>query len=150
MSRLYLTTFDSHGGRENHVIGPTKQTKQSSRMSSYGSINENSNSKFSNENNLPYRYPALVTLLSVIDEDPNESDYEDLDECSEIQRRRHSIQYELKKSWKLGLFLAILSGIFFTASSVMIQYFMVESMGIFLIRSVLQVTQKYFSLLVSF
>ena len=126
-------------------------------MSSYGSIDENSsllaggvgtllpaeNSKFSNTNNLPYRYPALVTLLSVIDEDPNESDYEDLDECSEIQRRRLSIQHELKNSWKLGLFLAILSGIFFTASSIMIQYFNVMAMGIFLIRSVLQVTQQY-------
>ena len=77
-----------------------------------------------------------MTLLSVIDEDPNESDYEDLDDC-EIRRRRS--ENELSNSWRLGLFLAILSGIFFTASSIMIQYFKVSAMEIFLIRSILQV-----------
>ena len=82
-----------------------------------------------------YRYP-LQTFLSVIDEDPNESDYDDLDEC-EIQRRL-SVNQDLKNSWKLGLFLAVLSGIFFTATSIMVQYFKVPAMEIFLVRSLFQ------------
>ena len=64
-------------------------------------------------------------------------DYEDLDE-REFQRRQ-SIHMELKNSWKLGLVLAILSGIFFTATSIMIQYFQVPAMEIFLVRSIFQV-----------
>ena len=59
-------------------------------MSSYGSIGDcgsesgsilpggrpGYNSKGQSNNDNFYRYPALVTLLSVIDEDPNESDFE--------------------------------------------------------------------------
>ena len=59
-------------------------------MSSYGSIGDcgsgsgsilpggrpGYNSKGQSNNDNFYRYPAVVTLLSVIDEDPNESDFE--------------------------------------------------------------------------
>lgn len=99
---------------------------------------QNQRRRLSFANNNFYRYP-LQTLLSVIDEDPSESDLDSsLDEC-EIQRRQ-SIQQDLRKSWRLGLFLAVLSGIFFTATSIMVQYFKVPAMEIFLVRSIFQVS----------
>lgn len=101
------------------------------------SADSNSRRRLSFANNNFYRYP-IQTLLSVIDEDPCEDDLDShLDEC-EIQRRQ-SIQQDLRKSWRLGLFLAVLSGIFFTATSIMVQYFKVPAMEIFLVRSIFQV-----------
>ncbi len=86
-------------------------------------------------NNNLYRYP-LVTILSVIDEDPNES-CDEGDSEVEISRRQ-SMHQELQNSWRLGIFLAVLSGIFFTATSIMVQYFAVPAMEIFLVRSIFQ------------
>ena len=47
-----------------------------------------------------YRHP-LTTLLSVIDEDPHEDEYEDIDGC---ESRRQSINSEFRHhNWKFGL-----------------------------------------------
>ena len=92
-----------------------------------------------------YRYPLVTTLLSVIDEDPDEEDDDAIIlEQHEFQRRQSIAELRNRgwiNSWKVGLFLAILSGILFTATNILIQYFNVEALEIFLIRSILQVSR---------
>ena len=83
-----------------------------------------------------YRHP-LTTLLSVIDEDPHEDEYEDIDGC---ESRRQSINSEFRHhNWKFGLIMALLSGVFFTATSIMIQFFQVNATELLLVRSIFQV-----------
>ena len=53
--------------------------------------------------------------------------------------RRNTLQEQLRKSWKLGLFLALASGVLFTGNNCMIQYFQVDPLEILLVRSLFQV-----------
>ena len=81
----------------------------------------------------------MVTLLSVIDEEGSEADlYENLDDI-DLLTRRESLTVQLRKSWRLGLFLALLSGVLFTGNNFLIQYFHVEPFEILLVRSLFQV-----------
>ena len=52
---------------------------------------------------------------------------------------RNTLQEQLRKSWKLGLFLAMASGVLFTGNNCMIQYFQVDPLEILLVRSLFQV-----------
>ena len=89
--------------------------------------------------NLAFQRHPLLTILSVIDEDPHEDEYESLDEC-DIQRRQ-SVSVGLKQKWKFGIVIALLSGIFFTVTSIMIQYFQVNATELLLVRSIFQVSK---------
>ena len=75
----------------------------------------------------------------MIDEEGSEADlYENLDDV-DILTRRESLTVQLRKSWRLGLFLALLSGVLFTGNNFLIQYFQVEPFEILLVRSLFQV-----------
>lgn len=86
-----------------------------------------------------YRHP-LMSILSVIDEDP-EDEYEDLDSSCDLRSRRQSLAEEFRQqhTWKFGLIMALLSGVFFTATSIMIQFFQVNATELLLVRSIFQV-----------
>jgi hypothetical protein len=90
--------------------------------------------KFKAPLSFPRNY-QIVTLLSVIDENPSDEDCEGLS----IDSRRQSFNVELIRSWRIGLTLAIASGLLFTATNFLIQYFAVEALEILLVRSLFQV-----------
>ena len=80
------------------------------------------------------KYQVLTSTLHTIDEE-----HPDDLESGGQHEGQDSINVQVIRSWRVGLFLALASGILFTSTNFMIQYFEVEALEILLVRSIFQV-----------